>query len=168
MLSFVFPTAAHREDVHAFYAAFEAAGETCIGYGGWQDFDRWLAGMQNRKTATDLPEGYVRENFYLVYDGDEMIGVFSLKFELTPYLFDFGGHIGYAVTPARRNRGLATATLAQGLTLARSLGFSKLLLVCDEDNPASERVIVKNGGVFEDTRYDPDEEVRVHRYWITL
>lgn len=41
--------------------------------------------MQNRKTAASPPAGYVRENFYLVYGGDEMVGVFRLKFELTPY-----------------------------------------------------------------------------------
>ena len=45
---------------------------------------------------------YMCENFYLCYDGDEMVGVYSLKFELTPYLLHYGGHVGYAVVPDKR------------------------------------------------------------------
>lgn len=33
--------------------------------------------------------------------------------------------------------------LAQGLDIARELGFGRVLCVCDEDNLASERVIIK-------------------------
>ena len=40
--------------------------------------------------------------------------------------------------------------------------------VCDADNAASETVILKNGGVLEDERYDPEEAVTVRRYWIDL
>lgn len=61
--------------------------------------------MNNRISGKNLPAGYVRENFYLCYDGDDMVGVFNLKFELTEFLLNFGGHIGYAVKPSRRNRG---------------------------------------------------------------
>ncbi|MEE1426841.1 MAG: hypothetical protein UF217_02240 [Acutalibacteraceae bacterium] len=60
--------------------------------------------MNNRISGKNLPAEYVRENFYLCYDGDDMIGVFNLKFELTEFLLNFGGHIGYAVKPSRRNR----------------------------------------------------------------
>ena len=124
--------------------------------------------MQNCKTATDLPEGYVRENFYLCYEGSEMVGVYSLKFELTDHLFNYGGHVGYAVSPSKRNRGLATEILRQGIAEAKSMGFDKLLLVCDEDNYASEKVIIKNGGVFENKLFDDEENVFVKRYWINL
>ena len=46
--------------------------------------------MQNRHTGKNLPEGYVRENFYLCYEGKRLIGVFSLKFELTEFLLNYG------------------------------------------------------------------------------
>ena len=124
--------------------------------------------MRNRAAGEILPEGYVREIFYLVYEGPVLVGVFSLKFELTQYLLDFGGHVGYAVRPSRRNRGLATQILRQGLEIARNFGFTKILAVCDEDNFPSEKVILKNGGVLENTRYDAEENVNVKRYWIAL
>lgn len=50
--------------------------------------------MNNRISGKNLPAGYVRKNFYLCYDGDDMIGVFNLKFELTEFLLNFGGYIG--------------------------------------------------------------------------
>lgn len=43
-----------------------------------------------------------------------------------------------------------------------------MLCVCDEDNIASERVIIKNGGIFENRLYDDEEKVFVKRYWIDL
>lgn len=110
----------------------------------------------------------MRENFYLCYEGDTLAGVFSLKFALTDYLRDFGGHIGYAVRPSMRCRGLATQMLREGKEIAAGLGFDRLLCVCDKDNPASARVIVKNGGVLENELYDPEEKVVVQRYWISL
>lgn len=168
MLRFVFPTESSRQDVQLFYNEFQSDGDTCIGYGGYENFDHWLAGMNNRISGKNLPAGYVRENFYLCYDGDDMVGVFNLKFELTEFLQNFGGHIGYAVKPSRRNRGCASQMLKQGLDIARELGFVRVLCVCDEDNLASERVIIKNGGIFENRLYDDEEKVFVKRYWIDL
>ncbi len=168
MLSFILPECEHRSDILAFYDEFEKKSETCIGYGNYKNFENWLLEMKNRKTGTNLPKGYVRENFYLCFDGDEMVGVFSLKFELTPFLTSYGGHIGYAVKPSKRNHGLATQILKQGLEISKVLGFEKILAVCDEDNYASEKVIIKNGGVFENKLFDDDENVFVKRYWIDL
>lgn len=168
MLQFVLPEEKDRGAVLGFYDEVAASGGACIGMGNYEDYDAWLTGMRNRHTGTDLPEGYVRENFYLCYEGARLVGVFSLKFELTDFLLHYGGHVGYAVRPTERNRGLATQMLQQGLALARQFGFDRLLCVCDEDNYASEKVILKNGGVLENTLYDADEQVTVKRYWIAL
>ncbi len=168
MIRFVFPEEKNERDVLAFYAAFKAAGEDCIGCKNGDNYPVWLEEMQNRRAGKNLPAGYVRENFYLCYLGDTLAGVFSLKFDLTPYLFSYGGHVGYAVAPAFRNRGCATEILKQGTVLAKELGFEKLLLVCDEDNVASEKVILKNGGVFENKLFDEEENVFVKRFWIDL
>lgn len=166
MLGFYLPTDQHRNDVLSFYGEFKNMSETCIGYASYEDFDKWLCGMKNRISGTNLPAGWVRENFYLCYDADELVGVFSLKMELTAFLLNFGGHVGYAVKPSTRNRGYATQILKQGLQIAGALGFEKVLAVCDEDNRASEKVILHNGGIFENTLFDADENVSVKRYWL--
>ncbi len=168
MITFILPSEEHETDVLSFYNEFESVGETCIGYGNYKNFPVWLNGMKNRYLGTNLPKGYVRENFYLCYADNELIGVFSLKFELTEFLLNYGGHIGYAVRPAKRNCGLATEILKQGLSLSKQLGFRRVLCVCNEDNYASERVILKNGGIFENRVYDLEENVFVKRYWIDV
>lgn len=58
--------------------------------------------------------------------------------------------------------------LKQGLDISRELGFVRVLCVCDEDNITSERVIIKNGGIFKNRLYDDEEKVFVKRYWIDL
>lgn len=168
MLNFILPTENNRNDVLDFYSEFEQHSDACIGYGNYKDFDNWLIGMQNRHTGKNLPEGYVRENFYLCYEDTEMICVFNLKFELTEFLLNFGGHIGYAVRPSKRNRGLATQILKHGLEIAKKFGFDQILCVCDKNNYASEKVILKNGGIYENNLYETDENVFVKRYWIEL
>lgn len=168
MLNFVLPSEKNREDVLSFYHDIEEGGGECIGIGNYKNYGLWLTGMQNRHTGKNLPDGYVRENFYLCYEGDRLVGVFSLKFELTEFLLNYGGHVGYATRPSDRNHGLATQMLKQGLALAKQFGFDRILCICDKDNYASEKVILKNGGVLENELYDPDEHVPVKRYWITL
>ena len=59
----------------------------------------------------------MREDFYLCYEDGKLVGVFSMKFELTEFLLELAGR----------------------------LGFERVLCVCDEDNYASERVILKRG-----------------------
>ena len=56
--------------------------------------------------------------------------------------------------------------LRQILPRARQLGMARVLVTCDEDNPASEKVILKNGGV-PDGVYEHDG-VKTRRYWIAL
>ena len=168
MLKFILPTEQNRNDVLSFYDEIEKSGGVCIGIGNYKNYDLWLSGMQNRHTGKDLPEGYVRENFYLCYEGKRVVGVFSLKFELTEFLMNYGGHIGYATRPSERKRGLATQMLKQGLELSKKFGFDRILCICDNDNDASEKVILKNGGIFENEIYDPDEAVTVKRFWIQL
>ena len=75
MLTFCLPDQTHEMDVLNFYAEMAAQGDSCIGMGNWQDYPAWLRGMENRHTGTDLPEGYVRENFYLCYAGETLVGI---------------------------------------------------------------------------------------------
>ena len=86
MLNFILPTEQNRDDVLSFYDEFEKSGGECIGIKNYKDYDLWLSGMRNRNNGKTLPKGYVRENFYLCYEGARLVGVFSLKFELTEFL----------------------------------------------------------------------------------
>ena len=139
MINFILPTHNNKDDVLSFYNEIEKNGDECIGINNYNNYEAWLEWMQNRHTDRNLPNGYVKENFYLCYNDNLLIDVFSLKFELTEFLLNFGGHIGYAVRPSERNRGFATQILKQGLEIAKQFGFEKILCVCNENNYASEK-----------------------------
>lgn len=83
-----------------------------------------------------------------IWDGD-FGGVIGVRWqpgtaELPPHVL---GHIGYAVVPWKRRRGLATAALRELLPKLRGLGLSHVDLTTDVDNLASQKVITSNGGV---------------------
>lgn len=90
--------------------------------------------------------------------GEHYLGTLAIRHELTPALLVVGGHLGYHVSPAWRRQGHATRMLAAGLTEARRLGLTRVLLT----NESSRKTIVANGGRPDET---PGAELR---YWIDL
>lgn len=72
--------------------------------------------------------------------------------QLPPYCL---GHIGYGVVPWRQGRGHATAALVAMLEEARMLGLPYVEITTDPDNPASQRVIAKAGGVLHERFLKP-------------
>ena len=95
-----------------------------------------------------------------------VVGRVSVRHELTPFLAEHGGHVGYAVRPAFRRRGYATALLAYALDLARAQGIEPVLVTCDADNVASAAVIGRSGGTFERLAQASDGLPPKRRYWI--
>ncbi len=101
---------------------------------------------------TELPDGIVAATHLWWVDGSAYLGRLSVRHALTPWLLDFGGHIGYGVRPSARRRGHATAMLSAALPVARRLGIDPALLTCDDINVPSRKVIENCCGVLEDRR----------------
>jgi predicted acetyltransferase len=99
-----------------------------------------------------LPGGVVPSTQLWWVAGREYLGRLSIRHSLTPWLLDFGGHIGYGVRPSARRRGHATAMFRACLPVASRLGINPALLTCDVSNVASRKVIEAGGGVLEDQR----------------
>ena len=112
--------------------------------------------------ATPLPPDRVHCTFLWIVDGPEFVGNLAIRHELTPYLLELGGHVGYSVRPSRRREGHARRALALALPVCKELGIDRVLVTCDLDNEASRRTIEANGGVQEDVREGK------RRYWINL
>ena len=65
--------------------------------------------------------------------------------------------LGYGTAPACAGRGVMTRTLAALLPLARAQGHHGLTAETSVDNPASQRVLEKNGFVRTGMRDDPED-----------
>ncbi|MCI5059998.1 MAG: GNAT family N-acetyltransferase [Alphaproteobacteria bacterium] len=106
------------------------------------------------------------EALWLTAD-DIFIGEVSFRHKLNEMLENFGGHIGYGIRPSLSGQGFATLALKLTKDRAAQIGIEKLLLTCSPNNPASERVITKNGGQFigvSTKTYGYNEATR--RYWV--
>jgi predicted acetyltransferase len=103
-------------------------------------------------------------------EGEGFLGSVSVRHRLNETLEAWGGHIGYAVRPSARGQGHATAMLAGMLAHVReNLDLERVTLTVNLNNPASMRVIEKNGGVFHDEIPHPWIEGDTgRRYWIDL
>lgn len=132
-------------------------------------YQKWLSWMQADKNAATCPEGHVPQTLYFLLRPGEarILGALSIRHWLNKDLLVTGGHIAYGIRPSERRKGYATRQLSLGLEQCRAMGLPKVLITCDRDNIGSAKVILNNGGVFENEAIDDDEKI-VQRYWITL
>ena len=105
--------------------------------------------------------------FWLVEDG-EIVGVSSLRYQMTERLKLLGGHIGFGVRPSAQGRGVAKELLRQTLAQAAHLGISEAMVICLKENIASARVIQANGGQLESEYSVPEYSGLLQRYVIPI
>ncbi len=133
------------------------------------DFGSLVRRLNEMERGINLRPGFVPQTtFWLVRDGSRVLGEIRMRHRLTPELEHRGGHIGYAVRPSERNKGYCTRMLSMCLDEARKIGLKRVLLTCRPDNPASARVMIKNGGVRTIDGTDPETGEPTVRYWIEL
>lgn len=113
-----------------------------------EDFEsRALPQMIRFAEGKGLPEGYVPETFLFLWDGEEIVGQFRIRHYLCESLRTGAGHIGYCIGKEYRGKGYGTEGLR--LTLEKARGIvpeDEFYLRVNRDNPASLRVMLKNGG----------------------
>lgn len=130
-----------------------------------KDFRSYVARL--RSVEAVAPPNFVRSTCYWAIYRDDVIGRIAIRHELNDFLRTIGGHIGFIVRPSFRKMGVASEMLRQLLETDRAKSIKKLLITCDEDNVASERAIVKNGGAFECIVPNGDKPKK-KRFWINL
>ena len=133
------------------------------------DYRGYLTDLQAWKRGERLPPGFVAmTSYWLVRNGERVLGETRLRSRLTPALEVEGGHIGYMIRPSERRKGYGTQILALVLPQARWAGHRRVLVTCDTDNIGSARIIEKNGGVLNSYSVSLYSGKQVSRYWIEL
>lgn len=131
-------------------------------------YEDWVKEKANEKNGIDLRDGYVpcTTLFLKRMSDNKVCGSISIRHELNDFLFNFGGHIGYSVTPSERGKGYGKLQLKMALEIAKDLGIEKCLITADETNTLSNKTIISEGGVLENTVMWNNEPL--NRYWINL
>ena len=128
----------------------------------------WLEELKKRSCEDTVPKGLVPSSTYLaVREKDNyIVGMIDIRHYLNEYLTQAGGHIGYGVRKTERNKGYAKQMLKLALEKCKELKIKKVLITCDEDNIASEKVILSANAKLEDIRNVDGENKK--RFWIDL
>ena len=128
----------------------------------------WLEELNKRSCEDTVPKGLVPSSTYLgVREKDNyIVGMIDIRHYLNEYLTQVGGNIEYSVRKTERNKGYAKQMLKLALEKCKDLKMKKVLVTCDEDNIASEKVILSAEAKFEDIRNINGENKK--RFWIDL
>lgn len=105
---------------------------------------------------------------FLRKSDNKLVGMIQVRHRFNDYLEKYAGHIGYSVRPSERRKGYAKEMLKMTLPFCREIGIDKVLITCIDGNIGSEKTILANGGIYEYTIHEPDENVNLKRFWITL
>ena len=138
------------------------------GLNRFSSIEDWLEELNKRSCEDTVPKGLVPSSTYLgVREKDNyIVGMIDIRHYLNEYLTQVGGNIGYSVRKTQRNKGYAKQMLKLALEKCKELKIKKVLITCDEDNIASEKVILSANAKFEDIRNVDGENKK--RFWIEL
>jgi predicted acetyltransferase len=133
------------------------------------DFAAFVQELDDEAKGINIPPGIPpQQTYFLVLDGTTVIGELRFRPHVEPPYEKRNGHIGYNLRPRYRGQGYGTRALSLLLDEARRRGLPGVQVPIEGDNPASVRIVEKNGGYLERQVTDPKTGAVISCYWIDL
>ena len=167
------PTAEYAEQIKEYRQEFLDEGDSMDGCGPLrrlEDPEEYIKVCAEYEDPEKVPSRLVpATQFFFVRKSDnKLVGMIQVRHCFNDFLEKYAGHIGYSVRPSERRKGYAKQMLKMALPYCREIGLDKVLIACIDGNIGSEKTILANGGVYESTVHEPDENVYLKRFWIEL
>ena len=168
------PSSVYYDQIKEYRQEFLEAGDFMDGTSSLREYDNpsdWMEHIKIYSNQETIPEGKVPSTLFLCVrkNDNKLLGMIDIRHELNEYLYNYSGNIGYSIRPSERRNGYAKEMLRLALPYCRdNLGLSKVMISCDVGNEGSRKTILANGGVYKNTLHEPDEDIDLERYWISL
>lgn len=114
-----------------------------------ESFAEFVRELEDEAQGIDLPPDIPAQQTYFLCLDEVVIGEFRFRPKVDMPYERYNGHIGYNLHPDYRGQGYGTRGLGLLLDVAREHGLNIVYFTIEGENPASVRVIEKNGGRLE-------------------
>lgn len=147
-MKFRLPELKDQEEIISYIEDHYAHGENSLSASNGLTSSKYEDWVKRIHKNVDIPDEVWGKSYtYLAFDENErLVGLLSIRYDLSDELVEKYGHIGYGVRPSERQKGYATQMLKYALEEAKRLGLHKVILGCYKENAASAKTIIKNGG----------------------
>lgn len=173
-LSLVRPSLSYLEQIEAFRQEFDHINETMHGSIGLLDFKdttEWLDFVKKCEEGFNTIMFKVPSSTFLcIRQSDQkMVDICNIRHNVVQErLFNRVGHIGYSIAPSERYKGYAKEQLRLAVIEAKKIGIDRILMTCDITNIASEKTILANNGIYNNTFHDRSDDSYTKRFWIEV
>lgn len=167
------PTSEYADQIIDYRQEFLDTGDSMDGTGSLrriEDPEEYIKVCREYEDPVTVPPHLVpaTQLFFVRRSDNKLVGMIQVRHYFNDFLEKFGGHIGYSVRPSERRKGYAREMLKMALPFCKEVGLEKVLITCIDSNIGSEKTILANGGVYESTVHEPNENVDLKRFWIVL
>ena len=173
-LKLVEPTMEYKEQVMEYRKNFLENNEKLSGCAELEDvttYEEWID-FDNRRSKI-YGKDYVPSTVCLCVRiaDNKLVGIIDFRHNLTDFLLNYGGNIGYSIHPDERRKGYGKEMLRLMLIKCKQYGKKRILITYDKQNIASAKTMLANGAVLENEVKDGGKlswSGIIQRYWIEL
>ena len=114
----------------------------------FDEYKKWLIEQDEHHLGQNLPEGWIPDTTYFLYDNNIPIGIGRIRHETNDYLQKVlgAGEIGYGISRNYRGKGYGSILFKELLEKCKEFGYKKVTLFPHKNNQATIRIMLKNGG----------------------
>lgn len=114
----------------------------------FEEYKKWLIVQDNYHLGRNLPEGWIPNTTYFLYDNGIPVGIARVRHGTNEYLQKVlgAGEIGYGISKNYRGKGYGNVLFKEILKKCKEFGYDKITLFPHKNNEATIKIMLKNGG----------------------